>query len=73
MSWSGDAAISQPVFVVVFSESPDAVLLELVVETGMLICPPVGQNAHIEARVSARGGIMGGSGDVFDDFVLKYQ
>jgi hypothetical protein len=47
--------ISQPVFVVVFSESPDAVLLVLVVETGMLICPPDGQNAHIEARVSARG------------------
>lgn len=32
-------------------------LLVLVVETGMLICPPDGQNAHIEARVSARGGI----------------
>jgi hypothetical protein len=48
---------SQPVFVAVFSESSDTVLLELLVETGMLICPPVGQNAHIEASVSARGGI----------------
>jgi hypothetical protein len=52
---TGDARVTQPVFVVIFSGSPDAVLL--VVETGMLICPPEGQNAHIEARVSARGGI----------------
>jgi hypothetical protein len=52
-----DAKISQPVFVMVFSGSPDTVLLELVVETGMLMGPPDGQNAHIEARVSARGGI----------------
>jgi hypothetical protein len=54
---TGDGRIAQPVFVVVFSESPETVLLEFVVETGMLICPPEGQNAHIEARVSARGGI----------------
>jgi hypothetical protein len=45
------------------------VALELVVEADILICPPEGQNAHIEARVSARGGIMGGSGDVFDGIV----
>jgi hypothetical protein len=54
----GDAETSQPVFVVVFSESTDAVLVELVGETGIWMGPPDGQNAHNEARVSARGGIL---------------
>lgn len=54
---TGDAGLCQLVLVAVFSVFPDEVLLEPVVETGMLICPPEGQNAHIEARVSARGGI----------------
>lgn len=49
----------QSVFVVVVVVgTSDPAVLGLVVETGMLMGPPDGQNAHIEARVSARGGIL---------------
>lgn len=59
---TSDAEPLHPAFVVVFAESSDpAVQLELVDETdetGILTGPPDGQKAHIEARVSARGGML---------------